>query len=115
MATETPSVAPPRAEVPMVDAEVVRQIRELHRGGWGAKRIARELEVARNTVANTGAIFGRSRRGSNPSTLQRTASAIAPDELKYRSSGVPGGRVRSTLPRGFSRRSARHTSGGVCP
>jgi len=34
----------------MVDAEVVRQIRELHRGGWGAKRIARELEVARNTV-----------------------------------------------------------------
>src|SRR2546421_3764726 len=50
MATETPSVAPPRAEVPMVDAEVVRQIRELHRGGWGAKRIARELEVSRNTV-----------------------------------------------------------------
>src|SRR6267143_2337072 len=50
MATETPRVAPPRAEVPMVDAEVVRQIRELHRGGWGAKRIARELEVARNTV-----------------------------------------------------------------
>src|SRR5213592_623837 len=50
MATETPSVAPPRAEVPMVDAEVVRQIRELHRGGWGANRIARELEVARNTV-----------------------------------------------------------------
>src|SRR2546425_12851204 len=50
MATETPSVAPPRAEVPMVDAEVVRQIRELHRGGWGAKRIAREFEVARNTV-----------------------------------------------------------------
>jgi len=50
MATETPSVAPPMAEVPMVDAEVVRQIRELHRGGWGTKRIARELEVARNTV-----------------------------------------------------------------
>src|SRR5207245_751529 len=50
MATETPSVAPPRAEVPMVDAEVVRQIRELHRGGWGAKRSARGLEVARNTV-----------------------------------------------------------------
>jgi transposase len=34
----------------MVDAEVVGQIRELHRGGWGSKRIARELEVARNTV-----------------------------------------------------------------
>src|SRR5204863_4406718 len=41
---------PPGAEVPMVVAEVVRQIRELHRRGWGAKRIARELEVARNTV-----------------------------------------------------------------
>src|SRR5438552_883865 len=50
MATETPSVAPRRAEVPMVDAEVVRQIRELNRGGWGAKRISRELELARITV-----------------------------------------------------------------
>jgi hypothetical protein len=37
-------------EVPMVDAEVVRNIRQLASFGWGAKRIAAELEVARNTV-----------------------------------------------------------------
>ena len=40
MASDTAIVAPPTAEVVMVDAEVVGQIRELHRGGWGAKRIA---------------------------------------------------------------------------
>src|SRR5437870_3408102 len=51
MATETPSVAPPRAEVPMVDAEVVRQIRELHRGGWGAKRFRRGVGGARQPGA----------------------------------------------------------------
>jgi hypothetical protein len=50
MASDTAIVAPPTAEVLMVDAEVVHQIRELHRGGWGAKRIARELELARDTV-----------------------------------------------------------------
>lgn len=50
MASDTAIVAPPTAEVLMVDAGVVRQIRELHRGGGGAKRIARELAVARNTV-----------------------------------------------------------------
>src|SRR5207245_1902795 len=48
MATETPSVAPPRAEVPMGDAEVVPQIREPHRGGWGAEGIAREPQGARH-------------------------------------------------------------------
>lgn len=34
----------------MVESEVVRQIRLLHEAGWGAKRIAREVGVARNTV-----------------------------------------------------------------
>lgn len=34
----------------MVDPEGVRQMRELARCGWGAKRIARELGIARNTV-----------------------------------------------------------------
>lgn len=36
--------------VPMVDPEIVRQIRALHALGWGAKRIARELGIARNSV-----------------------------------------------------------------
>ncbi len=44
------SSAPLRVEVPMVVAEVVRQMGRLAELGWGAKRIARELGVARNTV-----------------------------------------------------------------
>jgi transposase len=43
--------ASPVAEVQdMVEPEIIRQIRDLAARGWGAKRIARELEVARNTV-----------------------------------------------------------------
>ena len=34
----------------MVEQEIVRQIRTLAEAGWGAKRIARELGIARNTV-----------------------------------------------------------------
>jgi transposase len=36
--------------VPMVDPEVVRHLRALHALGWGSKRIARELGIARNSV-----------------------------------------------------------------
>ena len=36
--------------VPMVDPEIVRQLRTLHELGWGTKRIARELGIARNSV-----------------------------------------------------------------
>jgi transposase len=50
MGSEVVAVAPPIAEVPMVEAEAVRQMRELAARGWGAKRIAAELGVARNTV-----------------------------------------------------------------
>jgi len=38
------------AEEAMVEPEVVRQMRVLAEAGWGAKRIARELGLARNTV-----------------------------------------------------------------
>jgi predicted transcriptional regulator len=34
----------------MVEPEIVRQMRLLHKAGWGAKRIAKEVGVARNTV-----------------------------------------------------------------
>jgi transposase len=50
MGREGVDVAPPMAEVPMVEAEAVREMRELAAKGWGAKRIARELGLARNTV-----------------------------------------------------------------
>src|SRR4051794_32031427 len=43
-------VAPRSAEVPMVEQEVVRRMRVLAQAGWGAKRIAAEVGVARNTV-----------------------------------------------------------------
>src|SRR5262249_1663132 len=43
-------MAPPASEVVMVEPEVVRQIRLLREAGWGAKRIAGEVGVARNTV-----------------------------------------------------------------
>lgn len=36
--------------VPMVDPEIVRQLRALHACGWGSKRIAGELGIARNSV-----------------------------------------------------------------
>jgi hypothetical protein len=43
--------APKHSEVvPMVEPEVVRQMRELSAMGWGSKRIVQELGVARNTV-----------------------------------------------------------------
>ena len=50
MSSEVGTVAPPSTEVPMVEAEAVRQMRDLAGRGWGAKRIARELGLARNTV-----------------------------------------------------------------
>lgn len=37
-------------EVPMVDPEIVRQLRALRALGWGKKRIARELGLSRNSV-----------------------------------------------------------------
>jgi transposase len=46
----SPAVALPVAEVPMIEPDSVRQLRDLHRQGWGTKRIARELGLARNTV-----------------------------------------------------------------
>ena len=40
----------PIAEVPVVEGEIVTAIRELTNRGWGAKAIAAELAIARNTV-----------------------------------------------------------------
>lgn len=66
-------MALPTLEVPMVDAEGVRQIRELARRGWGAKRIARELGIARNTAR-------RYLRGGDAAETQTRPAARALDD-----------------------------------
>lgn len=50
----------PSAEVPVVEGEMVTAIRELTNRGWGAKAIAAELAIARNTVRRyqRGAVAG---------------------------------------------------------
>jgi transposase len=50
MGTRDVAVTPSAAEVSMVEPEVIRQVRALHEQGWGTKRIAREVGIARNTV-----------------------------------------------------------------
>lgn len=69
------TMAPPRnaEEVEMVEPEVVRQMRGLSELGWGAKRIAQELGVARNTVR-------RYLRGGADAEVQRRPGARALDE-----------------------------------
>ncbi len=44
------NVAPAKAEVPMIEPDSMRQLHQLHSKGWGTKRIAGELGIARNTV-----------------------------------------------------------------
>jgi transposase len=43
-------VAPRNEEVPVVEADAVRDMKTLREQGWGFKRIAKEIGVARNTV-----------------------------------------------------------------
>jgi transposase len=73
MATSDELKAPVGQEVPMIDADEVRQIRELHRQGWGAKSIASEVGIARNTVR-------RYLRGGDAATQSWRPGARALDE-----------------------------------
>ncbi len=50
METGRKDLVSPVLEVPVVEGALVMAIRELRSRGWGSKRIARELSVARNTV-----------------------------------------------------------------
>src|SRR5262245_11047516 len=50
MEQEREVLVSPMAEVPVIEGELVSAIRELANRGWGSKAIARELQVARNTV-----------------------------------------------------------------
>ena len=59
----------------MLDPEIVQQIRGLHAQRWGAKRIARELGIARNTVK-------RYLRGGDAARVQVRPAARALDADK---------------------------------
>lgn len=60
MENEQGVLVSPSAEVPVVEGEMVTAIRELTNRGWGAKAIAAELAIARNTVRRyqRGAVAG---------------------------------------------------------
>ena len=73
MGSEGKTMTPSTAEVAMVEPELVRQIRGLAAQGWGAKRIARELEVSRNTVR-------RYLRGGADAGIQHRPSARRLDQ-----------------------------------
>ena len=73
MEAEEKAVTPSTAEVLMVEPELVRQIRGLAAQGWGTKRIARELEVSRNTVR-------RYLRGGEQAVIQRRPGARKLDQ-----------------------------------
>jgi transposase len=62
-------------EVPVVEGELVTAIRELTDRGWGSKAIARELQVARNTVRRyvRGALAGVQ--------IRPTARRLSPDDV----------------------------------
>lgn len=64
MEQERQGLVSPTPEVPVIEGELVTAIRELAGRGWGSKAIARELQVARNTVRRylRGAVAGVQRR-----------------------------------------------------
>ncbi len=66
-----------RREVPMVEPEAVARIRGLRSMGWGAKRIARELKMRRNTVR-------RYLRGGESAQVQVRPRARRLDEIGCR-------------------------------
>ena len=65
----------PTTEASMVEAEVVQQVRLLHERGWGSKRIAHELGIARNTVR-------RYVRGGEAASVQQRPAARALSEAE---------------------------------
>lgn len=74
MSTDETMALPRMAEeVEMVEPEVVRRMRQLSELGWGAKRIALEVGVARNTVR-------RYLRGGESAGVQLRPGARALDE-----------------------------------
>jgi transposase len=62
------------AEEAMVEQEMVRQMRVLAEAGWGAKRIAREVGVARNTVRRYLRWRGEQKKQERPQARRLTSA-----------------------------------------
>jgi len=75
METRDVAVTPSALEVLMVEPELVRQIRGLADHGWGSKRIARELEVSRNTVRRYLRLGGKAEEQRRPRAWRLDAEA----------------------------------------
>jgi transposase len=69
--------------VPMVDPEIVKQLRALHALGWGIKRIARELRIARNSVRRylREGVAAETQTRPNARTLDDTQRELATELL----------------------------------
>jgi transposase len=65
------------AEVPMIEPDSVRQVKDLHRQGWGTKRIARELGLARNTVKRYLRLGAAAERQERPAARCLDAEGVA--------------------------------------
>jgi transposase len=72
-------MAPQGAEVSMLAPEIVRQIRDLKDLGWGSKRIAGEIGVARGTVRRylRDGVSAQTQRRPAARTLDDAACALA--------------------------------------
>jgi transposase len=77
MSLQQDKMAPRRTEVPMLVPDVVRQIEQLKRLGWGAKAIARELGIDRKTAR-------RYLHGGEAAKVQVRPGAWALDEAQRR-------------------------------
>jgi orotate phosphoribosyltransferase-like protein len=80
MKTRDKAVTLSEPEVSMVEPELIRQARGLRGQGWGLRRIARELGLARNTVR-------RYLRGGKAAEVQ-----IRPRAWRLDGESVNGGR-----------------------
>ena len=77
MEQEREGLVSPSAEVPVIEGELVTAIRELAGRGWGTKAIARELDVARNTVRRYVRGSGDAGVQMRPTARRLSADAVA--------------------------------------
>jgi transposase len=77
MGSEQLAVAPGTAEVQVIEHDLVRRIELLVEAGFGSKRIARELGIARNTVRR----YARGKEAARVQTRPR-ARGLTPEQVE---------------------------------